>query len=1001
MASPPKKPLGTIPRGQKITAGPGNLNRLLLFANRMPAYGREQHGNGLLAQLRGEPRREIFLPGKDTLMQTAFVSSVVRVAWFVGLVFGAWLLGLNSAQARPVLSSADSAFAGSVAVPLPPPGFSGSLLNSFQFQSNGVTFLFQCPSGCPVLGGSLATGGLQGLVVTVNPPVPALGFLGTAMDGSPGGTFIGTLSNEQVLLSGSGFFGAADIGEISSANLSRQGHFFRLTEMRFALPTSVPPGDADLSINKTASRATISNNQTLHYDIDVTNLGPDTAQSVHTIDFLDPALTFDTASSGGVFDSATRVVTWSSGDLPATGALSFTVDGTTPADRLDFSCSDKITNIAVTNSLTSGVDLTNNLAITTTYFDRSGIPISETCGNGIDDNCDGRFDCADPVCNCFPQLPTAGGGLICSGGLAAVPTPTGTLITNGCTLLNVVNAGASNSPQPRCDVPVVGVECGVATARLSPECCEAPPPNATDSAVQAIIQNCVAQLPAGCGVAAGFPIDPNSKESDPPTNTLGYGYTEAGRTHTYTLHYENIGTADAHDVSIIDVLPPDLDDSTLAINDGGVYDAATRTLIWRDPVLPPTTPRSVSFSINVRADAPASTRIRNSGTTIFPDAVPPSRIDTNFVEHAIVEPANPVVAAPKVIQCIETDPATHQWQVKLLNEGFAFAYNLRATILNPPASVQVTEGEASFAHPDDTDPTTRTTVIPLAITTSTDTVTFTTQTPGDPCAALTWRIHYQNLNGDILTRDVQSALDSDADGVPNAQDNCPLTFNPTQVNSDGDGVGDACDLCPADPLRTTPGEEICGDGIDQDCNGHDQACPAEEVCGNCTDDDGDGIADLLDPDCATSPLTLKRGAFSLDPRTDRDKLILNASFAAAPGTIDPATQGATVSLVDGDGVIACFTLPPGEGWKVNKKRTRWSFKDKKDDSLGDPEADERFSLEFNDKKAVYKVRTNIKEAELTDADTGNVAIGFHLGEHLIVNERAWRSRAKGKRLVTP
>ena len=264
------------------------------------------------------------------------------------------------------------------------------------------------------------------------------------------------------------------------------------------------------------------------------------------------------------------------------------------------------------------------------------------------------------------------------------------------------------------------------------------------------------------------------------------------------------------------MLPPDLDDTTLAINDGGVYDSATRALVWTDPVLPPATPRSVSFSVNVRADAPEGTRIRNVGTIIFPDAVPPSRIDTNVVEHVILEPDNPVIAAPKVVECVEVDPANHRWQVTLLNEGFAFAYNVRATILNPPVSVQVTDGEAGFAHPDDLDPTARATVIPLALTKSTDTVTFITQTPGDPCAALTWRIQYQDFNGETFTRDVQHALDSDADGVPDARDNCPLTFNPTQANQDGDGVGDACDLCPNDPLRTNPGTEICGDGVDQD-----------------------------------------------------------------------------------------------------------------------------------------------------------------------------------------
>ncbi len=105
--------------------------------------------------------------------------------------------------------------------------------------------------------------------------------------------------------------------------------------------------------------------------------------------------------------------------------------------------------------------------------------------------------------------------------------------------------------------------------------------------------------------------------------------------------------------------------------------------------------------------------------------------------------------------------------------------------------------------------------------------------------------------------------DSDGDGIPDANDNCPNVPNVNQADTDHDGMGDACDNCPNN----------CNvQQLDADGDGIGDVCDPDPGCGGCGQDqcekqctptssststttiipdtDGDGVLDNID-NCPT------------------------------------------------------------------------------------------------------------------------------------------------------
>jgi hypothetical protein len=115
-----------------------------------------------------------------------------------------------------------------------------------------------------------------------------------------------------------------------------------------------------------------------------------------------------------------------------------------------------------------------------------------------------------------------------------------------------------------------------------------------------------------------------------------------------------------------------------------------------------------------------------------------------------------------------------------------------------------------------------------------------------------------------MLRFLNVAVDTDEDGVPDAEDNCPTTggFNPGQEDGDFDGFGDVCDNC---PIIANPGQEdVDGDLVGDVCDN----CPTTANPGQEDVGDGDGTGDACD-NCTlepNGPNTFPAG----DPRIQRD-----------------------------------------------------------------------------------------------------------------------------------
>jgi hypothetical protein len=138
-----------------------------------------------------------------------------------------------------------------------------------------------------------------------------------------------------------------------------------------------------------------------------------------------------------------------------------------------------------------------------------------------------------------------------------------------------------------------------------------------------------------------------------------------------------------------------------------------------------------------------------------------------------------------------------------------------------------------------------------------------------------------------------------------------------KIDDDCNGLVDCADpACFGDPSCSKPGQEICNNGIDDDGDGlidcKDPDCfnslsckttPGTEICDNGIDDNGNGLVDCADPMCTTFPACL-----TIDCSVDADF-----------GTL--ATRGAhVVRMINTQGAAQGYTTcaPPGGVGRVGR-----------------------------------------------------------------------------------
>ena len=142
--------------------------------------------------------------------------------------------------------------------------------------------------------------------------------------------------------------------------------------------------------------------------------------------------------------------------------------------------------------------------------------------------------------------------------------------------------------------------------------------------------------------------------------------------------------------------------------------------------------------------------------------------------------------------------------------------------------------------------------------------------------------------------------DTDGDGVPDVDDNCPFVANPLQEDGDGDGVGDVCDNCPL--IANADQSDLDSDGVGDLCDNCPNDFNPDQLpldsdplnCGVCGRECApDGSPNVAGATCVLSQCFLECDGAWLDCNSDI------ADGCETDGGFDPLNCGACGNVCGG------------------------------------------------------------------------------------------------------